>query len=208
MHHLRLAHDPNLLARGEPWTPRSGSSLRSSCHCSPHTEPLSLTPSIHLVILMTPIDPTASRPPCLMNLSRGGLCLAPSIEIHPVHGPLCPLHVYHERRSLGARSSLQIRVDNQDLEALDRLAEAHNLTRSETVRRLLRGRSMPKTKIDADTYLELRRIGNNINQIAHACNGGFDPAKVEILYHLDRLSVVLEDVTRSLCLGTPAQEAS
>ncbi len=67
---------------------------------------------------------------------------------------------------------------------------------------------MPKTKVDADTYLELRRIGNNINQIAHRCNGGFDPAKVEILYHLDRLSELLEGVTRSLCLGTPTQGAS
>jgi hypothetical protein len=156
---------------------------------------------------MTPIDPKTSRPPCLMNLSRGGLCLNPSIEIHPVHGPLCALHRYHERRTLGARSSLQIRVDNQDLEALDRLAEAHNLTRSDTVRRLLRGRSMPKTKVDADTYLELRRIGNNINQIAHKCNGGFDPGKVEIMYHLDRLSMVLGNVTRSLCLGSPDQGA-
>lgn len=66
---------------------------------------------------------------------------------------------------------------------------------------------MPKTKVDADTYLELRRIGNNINQIAHKCNGGFDPGKVEIMYHLDRLSMVLGNVTRSLCLGSPDQGA-
>ncbi len=203
-----VAHDGNPLARARPGPLVGDSSLRSSYPYSSHPHSSFALLFRDLVALMIRSDTPTPRPPCLMSLSRGGLCLAPSTDTHPVHGPICALHRYHERRSLGARSSLQIRVDNQDLEALDRLAEAHNLTRSDTVRRLLRGRPLPKAKVDADTYLELRRIGSNINQIAHKCNGGFDPTKVEILYHLDRLGEVLEDVTRSLCLGSPAQGAS
>lgn len=143
--------------------------------------------------------PAQTSPPCLISLHRGGLCLAPAIQIHPVHGPMCALHLHHERRSQAARWNLQVRVDKQDLEALDRLAETHNLSRSDAFRRVIHHLPFPRAKMDADTYLELRRIGVNINQIAHALNRG-DAQDVGLMRHrLEDLDARLDSVALRLC---------
>ena len=138
-------------------------------------------------------------PPCLMSLHRGGLCLAPAIQIHPLHGPMCALHLHHERRSQSARPNLQVRVDAKDLAALDRLAETHKLSRSDAFRRVLHHLPFPRPKVDADTYLELRRVGVNINQIAHRLNCGEIPEMVEIWHYLDALEVRLDYLALHLC---------
>ena len=148
---------------------------------------------------MTTQIPVQMSPPCLISMHRGGLCLAPAIHIHPVHGPMCALHLHHERRSQAARQNLQVRVDQQDLEALDRLAEAHNLSRSDAFRRVLQHLPFPKAKIDADSYLELRRIGVNINQIAHSLNRGDGPDFGVIRTRLEELDARLESIALRLC---------
>ena len=184
--------------QGKPWTPRRDSSLCSSF-------PISLLlllpnhPFHAQAPLVTTQVPIKETPPCLMSMHRGGLCLAPAIQIHPVHGPMCALHLFHERRSQAARPTFQVRVDAQDLEALDRLAEIHNLTRSDAFRRLLRHLPFPRTKIDADTYFELRKIGVNINQMTRAINRGDDPEIRHIQDCLEDLDARLDSIALRLC---------
>ena len=154
---------------------------------------------------MTTQVPIKETPPCLMSMHRGGLCLAPAFQIHPVHGPICALHLYHERRSNAARPTFQIRVDAQDLDALDRLAETHNLTRSNAFRRVLHHLPFPKAKLDAETYLELRKVGANINQIARALNSGDAPDSGLIEHWLEKLDARLDALALRLC-REPARE--
>jgi hypothetical protein len=112
---------------------------------------------------------------------------------------MCALHLYHERRSQAARQHFQVRVGLKDLEALDRLAEVHNLSRSDAFRRVLRHLPFPRARMDADTYLELRRIGVNINQIARALNSGEFPETEIIRHFLEALDARLDSVALRLC---------
>jgi hypothetical protein len=144
--------------------------------------------------------------PCLITMNQGRLCMAPAIQIHPELGPMCALHLYHERRSQKARPNLQVRVDAQDLEALDQLAQAHNLTRSEAFRRVLKKLPFPRAKVDADTYRELRRVGVNVNQIAKCLNSGDAPELEVIQQRLDDLSYRLEEVALLVCGDQEEQE--
>jgi ABC-type uncharacterized transport system fused permease/ATPase subunit len=101
-----------------------------------------------------------------------------------------------------ARPNLQVRVDAKDLDALDRLAATHNLSRSDAFRRVLHGLPMPKAKVDADIYLELRRIGVNVNQIAHALNRGDEPELDLIKNRLNALESRLDSLALSLSSGS------
>ena len=137
--------------------------------------------------------------PCLQSTNRGGLCMAPSFQIHPTHGPMCRLHLFHHHRSLNARPNLQVRVNAQDLAALDRLAEAYNLTRADAFRKVLHQLPFPRAKCDADMYLELRKIGVNINQIAKRLNQGDNPDFDVIQEHIHFLDSRLDAIAHTLC---------
>jgi hypothetical protein len=105
-----------------------------------------------------------------------------------------------------ARPNFQVRVDSQDLEALDRLAEAHNLSRSDAFRRVLRHLPFPRPKADAETYFQLRKLGVNINQIAHALNRGDDPEIDNIRHHLEDLETRLDSLALRLCQEAAGKE--
>jgi hypothetical protein len=121
--------------------------------------------------------------------------------MHPELGPLCALHLYHRRRTLHARPKLQVRVDVVDLATLDTLAQEYGLTRSDAMRRLIRRAPMPKAMVEAKTYVELRRQGNNINQLARALNRGDEPELLSIQVSLDDLRECLQDLALQLCSG-------
>jgi hypothetical protein len=112
---------------------------------------------------------------------------------------MCRLHLFHHHRSLNARPNLQVRVNAQDLAALDRLAEAYNLTRADAFRKVLHQLPFHPSKCDADTYLELRRIGVNINQIAKCLNQGDKPDFDVIQEHLHVLDSRLDTIALTLC---------
>jgi hypothetical protein len=61
---------------------------------------------------------------------------------------------------------------------------------------------MPKAKVDADIYLELRRIGVNVNQIAHALNRGDEPELDLIKNRLNALESRLDSLALSLSSGS------
>lgn len=66
-----------------------------------------------------------------------------------------------------------VRLTPFERDELAEIAEQRNTTLSGLLRTLALGRNLPAQKppkIDADTYLELGRIGNNLNQIARALN--------------------------------------
>lgn len=71
---------------------------------------------------------------------------------------------------------LTVRLNKQDIEDLDKLAERQQLTRAETARRvLLRAVDVFQPEpIEVESFLavgnELAKIGSNLNQIAHAIN--------------------------------------
>lgn len=71
---------------------------------------------------------------------------------------------------------LTVRLNKQDIEDLDKLAERQQLTRAETARRvLLRAADVFQPEpIEVEAFhavgIELAKIGSNLNQIAHAIN--------------------------------------
>ena len=101
---------------------------------------------------------------------------------------------------------MQVRVDAKDLEALDRLAATHNVSRSDAFRRVLHHQPLPKALVDAKVYFELRQVGVNINQIAHSLNRGDDPDLEYIHEHLEHLEDRLDYISRCLCEGRPLLE--
>ena len=156
---------------------------------------------------MTAISPIHDAEPCAVLTRRGLPCGSPSIQWDPGLGPVCALHAYHRRRSSQPRQHFQCRVNTADLEALDQLASAHGLTRSEAVRRLLHRLPFPRATVDAQTYRELRRIGVNVNQMAHSLNRGDAPEADVILPRLDDLAWFLEDLALKLAGGSRNEEA-
>ena len=142
---------------------------------------------------------------CNVITHRGVLCGRRSVQVHPSLGHICALHLHHTRRSLRARSNLQVRVDQDDLAALDNLAKLYNLSKSDAFRRVLKHLPMPRSLTDAITYRELRKIGVNLNQVAKALNSGEDPNNASILQVLMDLDAHLEEVELHL-MGTPLEE--
>lgn len=138
--------------------------------------------------------------PCVVVTRKGHRCGCPSVQLLPGLGSICALHAYHQRRARSARANFQVRVDANDLEALDRLAKGYGMTRSDTVRRILHHLPPPRYRVDAETYLELRRQGVNLNQVAKALNRGDDPDLEAIQACLDRLNDRLEDLALRLCV--------
>lgn len=68
---------------------------------------------------------------------------------------------------------IPVRLTGFERDELAEIAEQRNTTLSGLLRTLALGRTIPApkhSKVDADTYLELGRIGNNLNQIARQLN--------------------------------------
>lgn len=156
---------------------------------------------------MTLPSPIHESLPCVVVTRRGAPCESPSVQYVSGLGPICALHAYHRRRSSQPRQHFQCRVTSLDLEALDRSARAHGLSRSDAVRRLIHHLPFPRSMTDASTYRELRRIGVNLNQIARSLNSGEVPDAGLILPKLDDLASTLEDLALKIAGGVSDDEA-
>ena len=82
-------------------------------------------------------------------------------------GPGRPKKPPEERRT----ESLGVSLSPKEKRELEERAEAHDLRQSEYMRRRAFGRHI-QPKSDQKTRSELRRIGNNLNQIARRANMG------------------------------------
>lgn len=68
-----------------------------------------------------------------------------------------------------------VRLSPEERDRLARLAKEHHVSLSDYIRRLALNRQMPpaaQPEINRETYRELSRIGNNLNQLTRALNSG------------------------------------
>ncbi|WP_460544395.1 plasmid mobilization relaxosome protein MobC [Echinicola sediminis] len=99
-----------------------------------------------------------------------------------------------ERRT--ARFSF--RMNDEEVRQLASLCEISNLPAADVVRSCVFKNRLPQAKLpklDLQTYVELKRIGNNINQIAKHYNSKFDVSdeRLKALYSLsDKLDYIIK----------------
>ena len=95
---------------------------------------------------------------------------------------------------------VQVRFSTEERDQLKMLAEEKGITMSQVIRHAALGLDLPKVErkekkrripkalpeINKDLYRELARIGNNVNQIARACNEarqwGSDPPVTQTVF--------------------------
>jgi hypothetical protein len=114
--------------------------------------------------------------------------------------PTEPTKQIKRRKPEGAARDavVPVRLTPFERDELAEIAEQRNTTLSGLLRTLALGRSLPAPKpqkIDADTYLELGRIGNNLNQIARAMNAVHTmPPLEKLAEEVESLRVLLKKV--------------
>ena len=91
-------------------------------------------------------------------------------------------------------------MTEEEIEFLGKLSEYSGLAPAEVIRASVFKNRLPKAKVpilDKDTYLELKRIGNNINQIAKHYN-----SRITVPEHrlkaIDSLSDKLDSIIKAL----------
>ena len=90
-------------------------------------------------------------------------------------------------------------MNEQEYQYLNKLAGFSNLTGTEVIREIVFKNRLLQPKVpvlDQQSYLELRRIGNNVNQIAKQLNSGVSDVKpVQAITALsNQLEVILKKV--------------
>lgn len=105
-----------------------------------------------------------------------------------------PAKEKNEKRSI----RLTFRMNKQEQQHLQKLSDYANLPASEVIRETVFKKRLLQPRvsvIDQQTYVELKRIGNNVNQIAKYLNSGVkaDPsaALAELSTKLDQLIKLL-----------------
>jgi len=75
-----------------------------------------------------------------------------------------------------------VRLTPQERDELRRQAETHHVSLSDYIRRIALKRRMPPgcaPEVNRETYNQLRRVGNNLNQLAHSINSGSNPVGID-----------------------------
>jgi Bacterial mobilisation protein (MobC) len=108
-------------------------------------------------------------------------------------------------RSIVRTKIMQIRVSDLEFEMIHSRASQAGLTCSELFRRNALLRPLPKrvTKIAIDTYIELGRIGNNINQLAASANAAIKLGQKPPYScgELEALREILHQIRREITLS-------
>ncbi len=105
-----------------------------------------------------------------------------------------PAKEKNEKRSI----RLTFRMNKQEQQHLQKLSDYANLPTSEVIRETVFKKRLLQPRvsvIDQQTYVELKRIGNNVNQIAKHLNSG---VKVEPSAVLAELSLKLDQLIKLL----------
>ena len=117
----------------------------------------------------------------------------------------------HKSRAVVRRHVFNVRFSDLELEIVRFKARSTGLTMTELVRRnsLLRPLPQRLSKVGLDTYRELGRIGNNLNQLTKVANtaikmGQTPPASPAVLASLAKL---LNEVRRELaCINDDSDD--
>ena len=70
------------------------------------------------------------------------------------------------------RIQINVRLNDKDYKILKKRLETTKLSQSEYFRKLIRNKKIHTIKDLKSVYLELNRIGNNINQLTRLCHQG------------------------------------
>ena len=70
------------------------------------------------------------------------------------------------------RIQINVRLNDKDYKLLKKRLETTKLSQSEYFRKLIRNKKIHTIKDLKSVYLELHRIGNNINQLKRLCHQG------------------------------------
>ncbi len=100
-------------------------------------------------------------------------------------------------RSSKARYEICLRLDETEAKALKEKAKRCGLSKSAYLRRLVMGHPVKARPPEAlhELYVEINRIGRNINQIARACNMGLaqpDSAARQALFLLQKVYALMD----------------
>lgn len=77
---------------------------------------------------------------------------------------------------------IPVRLTPEERDELRKQAETHHVSLSDYIRRIVLKRRMPLAaapEVNRETYNQLRRVGNNLNQLAHAMNLGSNPVGID-----------------------------
>lgn len=114
-----------------------------------------------------------------------------------------PTHFVRRKRKEAVRSAVvPVRFSPDERDRLRGFAEARRLSLSDFIRRVALGRKLPQVvsaEINRHVYLELARIGNNLNQLVRAVNGG--AVKVADMALLTRLAEVVRQLGLTFLQG-------
>ena len=93
-------------------------------------------------------------------------------------------------------------MTEKEFQYLNKLSAFSNLTGGEVIRELVFKRRLLQPKVpllDQQAYLELKRIGNNVNQIAkHLNSGATDKIPADVLGRLSgQLDIILRKVVHA-----------
>jgi hypothetical protein len=90
-----------------------------------------------------------------------------------------------------------LRLDERETKALREKAKQCGLSKSAYLRRLILDQPIKARPPEAihELYVEINRVGTNINQIARACNAGMvdpDSAAVQALFLLQKVYALMD----------------
>ena len=106
------------------------------------------------------------------------------------------------KKELGLLKTIQVnvRMTAADHSKVSVNAETIGLSVAEYIRRKCTGKSLPKKRMDVldrKLFVELSRMGNNINQLARVSNSGIrDP--FSITKQLEEVKVLLQDLKSNI----------
>ena len=96
-------------------------------------------------------------------------------------------------------NSINVRLNDTELEKLNKKVETSGLSRESFIRNVLNGAEIhPAPTVDFFNLIrEIRRVGNNINQLVHYANGnGFVESK-KLPEHLNELDGIEKELWKS-----------
>ena len=96
-------------------------------------------------------------------------------------------------------NSINVRLNDIELEKLNKKVETSGLSREAFIRNMLNGAEIhPAPPVDFFNLIrEIRRVGNNINQLVHYANGkGFVESK-KLTEHLNELDGIEKELWKS-----------
>lgn len=90
------------------------------------------------------------------------------------------------------------RVSEKEYERVDKLAEKSKLNKSEFMRKSILRKKIIVIEDIKDLAIELRRIGNNLNQLTRAVNAGEVKDITELKEIKEKLNITFDEVIRAL----------